>query len=240
MAIQQIRLPDGSTYNLEEWLHWPTYSVVEGAAGANVNLRAFSYVVGNNVPQAGVISSGARQATEADTNMVAKSRANHDEAFIFFAITDEFFALEGTTDSNSFFPAGPPAVAATAPLLTGTNLRWFQLLMLQEFFVGANISKPMARAPMAYYGQGVGAQGFGPGTPTAVAVGPATALNLNYGTAGLVNPVDNQRRWQMPVMVESDRVMYARLSTPGGALTAVDQDWRIRVILDGVKRRPVA
>ena len=46
MAIQQIKLPDGSVFNLEEWLHWPSFSVVEGAAGANVNLRAFSYVIG--------------------------------------------------------------------------------------------------------------------------------------------------------------------------------------------------
>lgn len=239
MAIQRVRLPNGQSYNLEEWLHWPNFSVVEGAAGVNVNLRAFSYVVGQNVPQAGAISTGARAATDADTNQVARSRINHDEAFIVFSITNEFWAIEGSTNQDSTYAVAPLDNAATAPVLSGTNLRRIQQQMMQELFIGANISKPMASAPFEYYGQGIGAVAYGSGDALAIANGGATALNLNYGTAGNINPKLNQRRFILPIFIHSDRVMYAKLHTPAGALT-VDQDWRLKVILDGMKRRPVA
>jgi hypothetical protein len=237
MAIQKIRLPNGQSFNLEEWLHWASFSVVEGAAGANVNLRAFSYVVGDRVPQAGAVPGGSRSATESDTNWVTKSRVNHDEAVVVFAITNEVFAIEG---SNAPIDSQNSQVAATAPIFTGTNLRWLQLLLMEEFFVGANISKPMASAPFEYYGQGIGAVAYSSGDSLDISIGGPTSLNLNYGTAGEINPIRNQRRWAMPVMVHSDRVMYVKFTTPGGSLTEVDQAWRIRVYLDGIKRRPVA
>ncbi|MHC4717523.1 MAG: hypothetical protein ACYS5V_11170, partial [Planctomycetota bacterium] len=113
-------------------------------------------------------------------------------------------------------------------------------------FIGANINKPMASAPLAYYGQGIGAVAFGSGDAMAIADGPSLALNLDYGTAGSISP-ENQRRWQLPVYIHSDRVMYARLRTPGGAGVAgtgsmrdIDQDYQLKVYLDGLKRRPVA
>ena len=239
MAINRIRLPNGEDFNIEEWLHWPLYSVIEGAAGVGVDLRAFSYVVGQRVPQAGVVSTGPRDATEADTNHDRSSMMGHDEAFICFSMTYEHFALEGTTDQDSTFPVGPLDNAATAPVLSGTNLRIMQRAMMYEMFVGAGISKPQASAPLSYYGQGVGAVAYGSGDALAIANGGATALNLNYGTAGSVSP-QNQRRWQLPVVIHSDRVFYVRLSTPGGPLVGEDQDWRLRLIADGLKRRPVA
>lgn len=238
MAIQKIRLPNGQSFNLEEWLHWPSFSVVECAAGSNVNLRAFSYVVGDRIPQAGAVAGGARAATESDTNWVTKSRANHDEAIVVFAITNEFFALEA--DAPAPIDGTATQTAGPSPIFTGTNLRWLQLLMMQEFFVGANISKPMASAPLEYYGQGCGAVAYGSGDALTVAGPGITTVNLDYGTAGNINPVLNQRRWAMPVMVASDRVMYVKVTTPGGALANVTQDFRLKITLDGVKRRPVA
>jgi len=247
-------MPTGDEFDLAEWLHWPLFSVVESQAGAdptngtggNIDLRAFSYVVGQNIPQAGAISTGRRSATDSDTNQVARSRINHDESFICFSMTYEHWAVEGSDNSNSVYPAGAPDVAATAPTLRGTNLRILQKEVLLQLFVGANINKPMASAPLAYYGQGIGAVAFGSGDPLAVAVGAATALNLDYGTGGSVSP-ENQRRWQLPVYIHSDRVMYARLRTPNGAGVAgtgsmrdIDQDYQLKVYMDGLKRRPVA
>lgn len=247
MAIKNVRLPQrmgGGEFNLEEWLHWPLYSAVEAQAGVAIDLRCFSYVVGQNVPQAGAISSGARTATPSDTNQVARSRINHDEAFVAFSLTYEHWALEGTTNSDSVFPAPPLDDAAVAPILRGTNLRIFQREMMMELFVGANISKPMASAPFSYYGQGIGAVGYGSGDALTIANGGATSLNLNYGTGGCIMP-ENQRRWHLPVQIDPDRVMYVRLRTPAGALAQggmadVDQDYRLKVYLDGLKRRPVA
>ncbi len=239
MAINRIRLPDGASFNIEEWLHWPLFSTLEGAAGANVDLRAFSYVVGQPVPQAGVISTGRRDATETDTNHDRRSAMGHDEAFICFSMTFEHFAIEGSDNQDSVFTVPPLDNAAVAPILSGTNLRIMQRFMMYEMFVGAGISKPQASAPLSYYGQGIGAVAYGSGDALAITNGGATALNLNYGTAGPVSP-HNQRLYQLPVVIHSDRVFNVRMSTPAGPLAGVDQDWRLRLYCDGLKRRPVA
>lgn len=240
MAIKKIRVGDRE-FNLDEWLHWPLYSVVEVAAGVAVNLRAFSYVVGQNVARAGL---PARQASMSDTNQVARSRINHDEAFICYSMTYEVTAIEREGDapadfSDAIFPVPPLDQAAGAPVFYGPNLRILQRDVLLELFVGANISKPMAQAPLEYYGQGVGAAAFGSGDALTIAFGAATALNLDYGTGGYVSP-RNQRRWRLPVYIDSDRAMHAKVRSPGGALTQVNQNWSMRVWMDGMKRRAVA
>lgn len=238
MAINQIKLPNGDVFSIDEWLHWPLFSTIEGAAGASVNLRAFSYIIGQNVPQAGAISTGSRQATIADTNQVVRSKINHDEAFILYSMTYEHFALEGSANQDSFFQNAPLNNAAVAPILRGTNLRLMGRDMIVELYVGAGITKPAARCPMSYINQGVGAVAWGSGDALAINNGGATALNLNYGTGGPVMPA-NQRRYTMQVYIQADRTMQLKVSTPAGAL-AVDQDWRLRFYLDGLKRRAVA
>jgi len=248
MAIKNIKLPDGRNVEIDEWLHWPQFSTIEVAAGIGFDLRAFSYVVGNNIPQAGAVPGGARTATESDTNQVARSRLNHDEAFIVFSMTYEHFAIDNTSNISNYVNA-PADTDATPPIFTGTNLRILQLQVMMELFVGAGITKPMASAPLEYYGQGIGAVAYGSGDALDIAVGGATALNLNYGTGGSINPKTNQRRWQLPVYIHSDRVMFVRLFTPAGTgtagnstgdMAAVNQSYRLKVYLDGLKRRPVA
>ena len=238
MAINQLRLPNGGVFKIEEWLHWPLFSTVEGAAGAPVDLRAFSYIIGQRVPQAGAISTGPRQATIADTNQVVRSKINHDEAFILFSLTYEHWALEGSNNQDSIFTAPPLDDAAVAPILRGTNLRLMQRDMIVSLLVGAGITKPAARSPMSFIGQGIGAVAWGSGDALTIANGGATSLNLNYGTGGPIGP-SNQRRFVMPVMISPDRTMALTLKTPAGALL-VDQDWRLKWYLDGLKRRPVA
>ena len=243
MAIKRIKVAEGQEIVIDEWLHWPTFSTIEGAAGVNMDLRAFSYVVGQNVPQAGAVAGGTRTATPADTNQVRANASNHDEAFIIFSITYEHFALSDTTAY-----ANPPVdLAATAPILSGTNLRILQRQMLVELVVGTGITKPQAAAPMSYFGQGIGAVAFGSGDALTIASGAATSLNLNYGTAGCINPTANQRSWQLPIYIHGDRSFYLRARSPEGAGVAgtgamadINQDYRLKWYLDGLKRRPVA
>lgn len=237
MAIRNIRLGD-EDFKIEEWLHWPEYSTIEGAAGSTVNLRAFSYVVSQLVPQAGNVSTGKRRATESDTNRTTRARMNRDEALIVFSLTYEHFAIEGATHSDEVFTVPPLDDAATAPILWGTNLRIMQRDLMFDLMIGANISKPMAQSPMSYVGQGIGAVAYGAGDALGIANGAATSLNLNYGTGGAVSP-KNQRQYQLPILIDSDRVMYVHIYSPAGALL-VGQDWQLKIYLDGLKKRPVA
>ncbi len=238
MAINQIKLPNGEVFKIEEWLHWPLFSTIEGAAGSSVNLRAFSYIIGQKVPQAGAISTGSRQATISDTNQVVRSKINHDEAFILYSMTYEHFALEGSANQDSVYNNAPFNDAAVAPILRGTNLRIMQRDMMVDLMVGAGITKPAARAPLSYINQGIGAVAWGSGDALGIANGGATSLNLNYGTGGPVSP-SNQRMYAMQVFIQSDRTMSLKLATPAGAMP-VDQDWRLKFYLDGLKRRAVA
>jgi len=239
MAIDTFKLPNGQVFRIEEWLHWPLFSTVEGAAGAAIDLSAFSYVVGAQVPQAGVISTGRRNATPADTNQIVRNKLNHDEAAIIFSMTYEHFAIEGSNNQDSVFTNPPLDDAAVAPILRGTNLALMQRDLLIELLVGSNITKPMFQAPLAYVGQGIGAYATGSGDALTIANGGATSLNLNYGTGGQLGPKTNQRRLNMPIVISSDRTIKVRLRAPAGNLLC-DQDWRMRIYLDGLKKRPVA
>jgi hypothetical protein len=245
MAIEKIKLPDGSEVSLSEWLHWPLFSTIEGQGainsavdplglgnGISVDLLMFTYVAGQTVPQAGVVPSPGRMATDSDTNQVARARINHDEAMIVFSMTYEIFAL---TDDTAI-PNLPNDVGALAPVFTGDNLRRMQRDCMYELYVGAGIKKPQARAPLSYYGQGIGAPAWGSGDELNTA---AQVINFTYGTAGYVSPL-NQRRWQLPVYIHPDRVMKTRLSSPVGQIVGLSQSWQFKGYLDGLKKRPVA
>lgn len=246
MAIKNIMLPDGTKVAIDEWLHYPIFSTCEGQGaisaapplnlgnGAAIDLKLFSYVVGSQIPQAGAVTGGRRNATEADTNQVAKTRMNHDEAFIAFSMTYECWAIED--GPNTLIPGLPNNVQGANPALIGTNLRRLQRDCMLDLYVGAGISKPQARAPLSYYGQGIGSPAWGSGDAIST---PPTTTNFSYGTGGPVSP-RNQRLWQLPIYIHSDRVMYVKLYTPIGQIVGLNQDWRMRVYMDGLKKRPVA
>ena len=229
MAIKKVHLPDGSEIVIDEWLHWFQFSTIEFAAGVNLNLRAFTYVQGQNVPQQGAVPGGARTATESDTNQVSRTRMNHDEAYLAYSITYEHFAL-----TDAVLDAGPPVITASpAPILSSQNLRRLQRDVVVELRVGAGIRKPQFRAPLEWIGQSAGSPAWTSGDQA------AANLNFTYGTAGDLS-AKNQRRWNLPIFIQSDRVMFLQVRSENGAMADLDQAVRMRWQLDGLKRRPVA
>lgn len=227
MAIKTVHLPDGSEVVIDEWLDWPQYSTVEFAAASAINLRAFTYVTGQRVPQQGVIPGGARNANDADTNQVTRSRMNHDEAYLVYSLTYEHFALSSATLGD------PNVLGAPLPVLLSQNLRRLQRDIVVSLLIGAGQSKPQLRAPMSWIGQGAGAPAYTSGD--AVAAG----TRFSYGTAGQPSPKD-QRRLNLPIYIQSDRVMFLLMRSYPGAIADLTQSVRIRWTLCGLKRRPVA
>jgi len=225
MAIKDIRLPDGSQLVLDEWVHYPLFSTVEFAAGSKPKLRAFTYVAGSNVPSQGVVP---RVADDADTNQTVRTRTNQDEAFVVYAVTPEFFGLSdaSATITNQ---AGAAPIAAVAPMVSRHNLLAMQRSLLVELFVGANINKPQLRVPLSQLSQSIGPVVHGTADGAGV---------LDVGTAGRVSST-NQWRLELPIYIEADRVFYAQVSAPE-ALADLNQNIRLRLYLDGMKRRPVA
>jgi hypothetical protein len=243
MAIEKITLPNGEVYSLNEWIHWPQFSTLEAEGGrdfaadplglgngVSVNLDMFTYQVSQQVPRAGAIAP--RSATQSDTNQVVGSRMNYDEAFLCYSTTYEIFALNSGTE----LPTVPGHFQSASPAFIGSNLRRLQRDCLFELRIGAGISKPQIRAPLSYFGQGIGATAFGPGD--ALAAPPAT-INMDYGTGGAISP-RNQRLYVLPVFIASDRVMKGKFWSPDGQIEGVSQSYRMRWYLDGLKKRPVA
>jgi hypothetical protein len=228
MALNKIRLPNGEELVIDEWLHWPQFSTIEFAAGIAINLRAFTYVAGQQIPQAGAVPGGKRTSNESDTNQTARTRMNHDEAFLAYSLTYEHFALTDAHDDD-----GDTVLSAPAPLLEATNLRRLQRDVVVALTIGAGIDKPQFRAPLSWIDQGVGAPAYGSGD--AVAAGVA----ISYGTAGPVSP-KSQRQWKLPIFIASDRVMHLNFKSEFGAITDLTQAARFRWYIDGLKRRPVA
>jgi hypothetical protein len=232
MAIQALRLPNGEEFQFDEWSHWPRYSTIDVAAASagNLALKAFGYVVGQRV--AATAGVAARQATETDTNQITKKRMNHDEAFLAYSWTYEIHATSDYNVSQVNF--------ADQPIFLSENLRRLQRDQVISLVVGAQIQKPMARCPLAWIGQGPGSPGFGTGSAVALNV------SVSHGTGGRPSPA-NQRTWMIPIHIESDRVYYVEVRgwrSPGvGATPALDpvtQDYRMRIYLDGLHRRPIA
>lgn len=236
MAIREIRLPDGTNLKLDEWVHYPVFSTIEFAARTKLNLKAFSYTVGQTVPSQGLTK---RQADEADTNQVVRGRTNHDEALVVYSLTYEMFGLSDASADATNIVGGAP-VAATAPSYSRHNLLALQRSVLVELFVGANINKPQLRVPFSRIAQSLGPSIHGT-TSLTQAAGPGFAVTLggtDLATAGRVS-ANNQWRLEIPVYIEADRVFNVRYSSPE-ALADVNQDIRVRTFLDGMKRRPVA
>jgi hypothetical protein len=232
MAIREIRLPDGTELKLDEWVHYPLFSTIEFALRTKLNLKAFSYTVGQTVPSQGLPK---RQADEADTNQVVRGRTNHDEAMVVYSMTYEMFGLTDASANPTLDAVAP--LAASAPQVSRHNLLALQRSMLVELFVGANINKPQLRVPFSRLSQSLGPVIHG----TTLGVNGQAGFVLggtDLATGGRLT-ANNQWRLEIPIYIEADRVFNVRFSTPE-ALADMNQSLRLRCVLDGMKRRPVA
>lgn len=226
MALDRVKLPNGETVVFDEWLHWPLFSTIEWAAASPVNLRAFTYVVGQKIPSKGI--NPKTTANPSHTNQVSKSRMNWDESFRIFSMTYEVFGKSDATITGS-----PNILAAESPMVSALNLRRLQRDLIVELLVGVEIKKGQVRAPFSYFHQGVGPVMYGSGDA------PDANQGISAGTGGDVAWA-SQRRYAFPVVIESDKNMQLRVySSPNGAVAGLDQDIQMRWYLDGVKRRPL-
>jgi hypothetical protein len=235
-SLNRILMADGSEFALAEWLHQPVWSTVEWANNAPVQLRAFTYRRGQNVSSSGL---PRRNATDQDTNLVRQRAMNQDEALLCFGITVEVFSMANITYETE----GPVTNTVTpAPALSGTDLRRLQRDLMLEIFVGAGLKKPQFDAPFGYYGSSMGVTASASGDTNA-----ATTLNLDHGTAGRAS-AQNQQQLTMPLYIGGfgDNAMPGNAMTffakvyaaYGGNVGGLRQSVRLRVVCDGLKKRP--
>lgn len=243
--LKDVILPDGTRTAIDEWLHDPRYSTCEIAPQDNLDLRLFSYSRGQQVPRTASIP--ARLSNDADTNMVLGNQMGYDEAFIVYAMTFEAFTLrnaDGDPPLAIDYPHLPliPAFQSNenpAPLMDALTLRAAQRNIVVELLVGASQRKPRIRETFGRLGQSVGAHTIG-----VVFNNFPQPLNPP-GTAGEVE-VQNQRRYEEPIYIREQEVARVRLYAPDGSVgagfgpaAALMVPFRLRMYLDGLRRRPV-
>lgn len=228
-SFNTIRLPDGTNLSISEWLHWPLYSTVEIGAGDGINVDAFSYARGQTVAKTSSITQ--RTANDMDTNVLRRKKMGQDEALVVMSITYEIFGL---ADLNS---EGSPSIPESpAPLYNPADLARLQRDCVVDLVVGANIKKPQVGVPFSYVPQSVGTTSFVSGDLASAA----------YATGGYPSPL-NQRQLMLPVyigghgqnaMPGNSMHFKLRFTAPGGAISDMNQNARIRFWLDGLKKRP--
>jgi hypothetical protein len=220
-----IRLPGGDELVLSEWLHQPLYSTVEFSGTAAINLYAFNYVQGGRVSATAGITP--RNATFNDTNVAKRKGMAQDESMVVFAATFETFVIN-------------PAVANALPqpAILPTDLKRIQRDTVVELRVGAGIKKPQLGIPFEFIGQSIGAESILTGSTN----------TAQYGTAGRIYS-DNQRQLKLPTYIGgygdtqtagNSMKFDLRFFSPSGNIAGLEGPaFRIRFILDGLKKRPV-
>ncbi len=230
MANSVIRLSNGVELNASEWLHQPRFSTCEFDQAASINLKLFNYVRGGIVSSVGLPK---RSATELDTNVVKRKAMAQDEALIVFAIT---FDIYGLSEADFYTPnTGSPALV---PEYSALNLRRLQRDLVVELRVGANIRKPQIGVPFAEVSQSLGPVGY--------ATGVGATETLDQGTSGRVSG-RNQRTFDLPIFIGGfgqDAVpgnamkFDLTLLCPRGPVDDLNQNTRIRILLDGLTKSP--
>jgi hypothetical protein len=240
MAIKDIVLPDGRQVVIDQWLHYPLFSTVElgqtGGSSDPFDLKLFSYVRGQRVPQTANVPAApfkGRIADERDTNMQKRAGMNYDEAFIFYGFTYEIFGLTNATFDIATSPLATTFSVAQAPAVDPTNLKRLDRDVMIELTIGAGQkAKPTVRAPWSYLRQSIGAPAWSSGDTV------APNVHLDAGSGGRIGP-RNQRQWEFPISIDSMQVVNCHIFSSFGVVSGLTQSLRFRVYMDGLKRRPI-
>lgn len=228
-SLQSIRLNDGSTLDISEWLHDPLFSTADFTSGDQWKLDLFSYTRGQNVTRTS--GTAPRIANESDTNITRKRMMNQDEAMVIYAVTYELFSREPEV------AVYPPVLSnsAPAPLINGQDLATLQSQTYIELKVGAGIKKAQVELPFSQLGMSIDTR-----------CQASTAVpGLHIGSAGEVTPA-NQQKFKIPVFVGgtgenarpgNTRVFHCEWKSQH-PVTLLAAGGHARFYLDGLRKRP--
>jgi hypothetical protein len=228
--VWKIRLPDGRTLTPGDWTSAePLWSTVEIGAGAFPVLTAFSYGQGGDVPG----SVGPRESTLVDTNLEGEgSRLPENEELIVFNISVEVFRI-GDTYASPDVDTVPSADAPDVDLLDMLRLQRDLLIVFRIAFV-----KEYTRSPLSYWPASTGVAAVYAGGLNAAGV--SGFLSANNGSWD----ADEGRVLASPLYVQGGESMQVDVkSGPGqveGLNVGTESRMRLRIFLDGYRRRPVA
>jgi hypothetical protein len=227
--IATIRLPDGSEYRPEDWTTAePLWSVVELGAGFFPLLSAFAYSRGASVPG----SPTNRTASWVDTNLEGEGgMLPENETLIIHTIACDVFKIGPAADLNVFPDAEQPEVPLPDMLRLQRDL---------NVFLKIAAVKDYTHSPISYWPAGQGVNHMYSGAVSRAAGGLSGSV---VATNGSPNVLDS-RMLSTPLSIAGGESFGVDFRPgPGqvmGLNLAPTSRLRIRVFLDGFRRRPVA
>lgn len=239
--LWKIRLPNGNVLTPGDWTSAePLFSTVDVAAGPFPLLTAFSYSRGGSVPG----SVGPRGALMTDTNLEGEgNRLPENEELICFNLGVEVFKVGAKQNVDRFPDADAPAVGLD-------DMLRLQRDILIKFKIAA--VKNYTASPLSYWPSGTGVFAYYSGGRSRISAGAPTGEIIgNNGDPA----VTGARHLASPLYVAGGESMSVDVTAGPGrvnGLFANEQDEitngttisdtraRLRIYLDGYRRRPVA
>lgn len=227
--LVSVKLPDGREYRPGDWTTAePLYSTVEVGANAFPLLTAFSYSFGGTVPG----SVGPREALISDTNLEGEgNRLPENEELIVYNLSVEVFK-DGVESDPTLFP-DPENPEVPLP-----DMLRLQRDLLVIFRI-ANV-KEYTRAPLGYFPAGTGVCYTTSGSVSRSTAGASGTARANNGGT---SPAD-MRRMATPLHVAGGETLSVDIKAGPGQVQnlnlAAAARMRLRIYLDGYRRRPVA
>jgi hypothetical protein len=233
--LYQIRLPNGCMVAPGDYTGAePLWSTVEVGTAAFTVVSAFSYGRGGDVPG----SIGPRTSNYADTNLEGEGNMlpENEEIFVY-VIGIEAFML-GAEDTG--VDAIPPSAAPDVSL---ENILRLQRDLLIETRIGTD-AKRYTHAPLSWFPGGTGVEQWNAGAITPAGTGYMSGNN------GLTSSFDS-RQLASPLHVEGGETLTVDFRPGPGSVVGLNLDQtpaagtvvgrvRLRVFLDGLRRRPMA
>jgi hypothetical protein len=227
--IVSIRMPDGSDYRPEDWTTAePLWSTVEIGPGFFPLVKAFAYSRGAGVPG----SPTNRTANWNDTNLEGQGgMLPENETLIIHNISCDVFKIGPAADLNVFPDAEQPEV----PLPD-------MLRMQRDLNVNLEIAavKDYTASPIGYWPAGQGVSHMYSGGLSRAAGGLSGSV---VATNGSPNTCD-ARYLGLPLGIQGGESFGVRFSCGPGEILGLNlaptSRLRIRVFLDGRRKRPVA
>lgn len=239
-AIVNIRLPDGTTLTLGDWVDKPVFSTVMFLTGFNdPNVSAFGYNVGEPVPST---SNATAQitSTEAETNIAAAGGNVSTEELLVYAIKPEYFELQtGTAGASTDLTTAAPRLPGQ-PVMRPTTLGKIQLALMLQLRV---TEKVYADAGSGYFPTGFGVFGMGQLLSQAAAATARTYANNSWPAQDAV------RSFAVPHHIGgTEKYSVVWQNWPGNTINFTDEAQAniagltvyARTYLDGMRKRPTA
>lgn len=235
-TITTMRLPDGRQVSFVDWTDRPLFSTADILNGAtDERIPLFNYIVGDSVTGTQNITT-KRTASDRDTNISTPGAMASTEELLIYAIKPEVMALACEVYQG--------AVVADATAATETfaydpiPASWQLMHLMRMTMIEVRVSqKTMQQGPFGYFNVG-----FGPSVaPSPNAIGGLPSQEA-IRALGIPVHIGGQEKYEVAIVNSTGDALNIGLSdhTTDPSAVQLGRLFQVRIILDGLYKRPVA